>query len=323
MLAKPRPDKQSIYALGVLVVVAGGAMLAFMTVGAGGRWDFVLPFRGTKLAAMLLVGYAIAVSTVLFQTITNNRILTPSIMGFDALYLLIQTVIVFALGSGALITLDHRLLFLIEAASMIVFANLLYRLLFSGGLRSLHLMLLVGIVLGILFRSLTNLMHRMIDPTDFVVLQDRFFANFNTIDQQLLAIATVVVFAASAVAWRLRHVYDVLLLGRDTAVSLGVEHRRAVSIILSIVATFVSISTALVGPVTFFGLLVANAAYQIIPSHRHAIVIPAAVLVAFVCLVGGQLVLEQIFAFDTALSIVIEFLGGIVFILLVVRGAVR
>ena len=59
-----------------------------MTLGANGQWDFVLPFRGGKLAVMLLVAYAVAVSSVLFQTVTHNRILTPAIMGFDALYLL-------------------------------------------------------------------------------------------------------------------------------------------------------------------------------------------------------------------------------------------
>jgi len=314
---------RSLRVIGATGVLAVCAMLAFMTLDAGGRWDFVLPFRGTKLAAMLLVGYAIAVSTVLFQTITNNRILTPSTMGFDALYVLIQTTFVFALGSEAFSSLDRRIVFLIEAGAMIIFANLLYRMLFSGAVRGLHLILLVGIVFGILFRSLSNLMQRMIDPTAFVALQDRFFASFNAVDQQLLGVSALVVLAASVAVWRLRHVYDVLALGRDAAIGLGVEHRRAVFAILSIVAVLVSISTALVGPVTFFGLLVANFAYQMIPSHRHVFVIPAAVLIAFLVLVGGQVILERIFAFDTALSIVIEFIGGIVFIVLVVRGTAR
>ncbi len=310
-----------------ILLVVGGlaacAMLAFMTLGAGGRWDFVLPFRGVKLAALLLVGHAVAVSTVLFQTITNNRILTPSIMGFDSLYILIQTALVFALGSGVFGAIDRRAMFLIAAGSMMVFANLLYRMLFSGAARNLHLLLLVGIVFGVFFRSLSNFMQRMIDPNDFVVLQDRFFANFNTVDQRLLAISGLIVLAASVAAWRLRHAYDVLALGRDTAIGLGVRYNRVVSLTLAIVAILVSVSTALVGPVTFFGLLVTSLAYQIIPSHRHAVLIPTAVLLAFLCLVGGQVILERAFAFETALSIVIEFLGGITFIVLVVRGAAR
>ena len=103
--------------LGLLVAVAA---TAFMTLGAQGRWDFVLPFRGKKLLALVLVAYAIAVSTVLFQTVVNNRILTPSIMGFDALYVLIQTVLMFSLGATRVASNDsdgiERAIDLLESA---------------------------------------------------------------------------------------------------------------------------------------------------------------------------------------------------------------
>ena len=51
----------------------------FLTLNIQGDWDFVLQLRLTKLAALLLVAYAVGVSTQLFQTLTNNPILTPSI----------------------------------------------------------------------------------------------------------------------------------------------------------------------------------------------------------------------------------------------------
>jgi iron complex transport system permease protein len=166
-------------------------------------------------------------------------------------------------------------------------------------------------------------MQRIIDPSEFVVLQDRLFANFNSVDGDLLAISTVVVTAASLVGWRFMHAYDVLSLGRETAINLGVDHNRVVAVVLMLAAVLVSVSTALVGPVTFFGLLVANLAYQIAGTYKHRFVLPVAVLLAVICLVGGQLILERVFAFDTALSIVIEFAGGIVFLALLIRGTAR
>ena len=57
--------------------------------------DYFLPKRIKKVVAILISSYAIGHSTVIFQTITNNKILTPSVMGLDSLYLFIQTVIVF------------------------------------------------------------------------------------------------------------------------------------------------------------------------------------------------------------------------------------
>lgn len=319
----PANRRKSLKILGLLGAVALVVMIAFMTLGAKGSWSFILPFRGTKLAAMILVAYGIALSTVLFQTITNNRILTPSIMGFDALYALIQTVLVFALGAHAVSVFNPKLMFLIEVALMMGFSGLLYRWLFAGEGRSLYLLMLVGIIFGVFFRSSAGFLQRIIDPNDFVVLQDRLFASFNNVDSQLLGISVLIVALVSIIAWRIGHRFDVLSLGRDAAIGLGIDYKRTTMIILMLVAVLVSVSTALVGPVTFFGLLIANLAYMIMPVTRHRYTIPAAVLLAIITLVGGQLILERIFAFNTALGIVIEFVGGLFFILMLVRGVVR
>ena len=309
--------------LAILAAVAAILIVLFMTLGARGSWSFVLSFRGAKVLAMVLVAHAIAVSTVLFQTVSHNRILTPSIMGFDALYVLIQTGLIFGLGSTRTDAMDPRLLFVAEVAVMVSFATVLYRWLFAGTSRSLHLLLLVGIVFGTLFRSLASFMQRIIDPNEFVLLQDRLFASFNTVETSLLAVSAGTMLAVALFGWRLLNVLDVLALGRDTSLSLGVEHKRVVTQILVAVAILVSVSTALVGPVTFFGLLVANLAYRIAGTHKHRVVLPAATLLGIICLVGGQLVLERVFAFDTALSIVVEFAGGILFLVLLVKGAGR
>lgn len=310
-------------AIAVLAALAVVAVAAFMLLGANGNWGFVLPFRATKLAGLALVGYSVAVSTVLFQTVTGNRILTPSIMGFDTLFILIQTVVVFFFTSRALAAVDPRLQFVLEVAVMIGFSGLLFRWLFLGAERSLHLLVLVGIVFGVFFRSLANLMQRMMDPNEFLVLQDRFFASFNAVEPSLLGISAAAVALASAALWRIRHRLDVLLLGRAAAIGLGVDYRATVMQLLVIMAVLVAVSTALVGPVTFFGLLVASLARALAGDGRHRYVIPAAVLAAIICLVGGQALMERVFSFGTALSIIIEFLGGLVFILLVLRGAAR
>lgn len=315
--------RRPAFVLVALSLVALISIALFMTWGAKGSWEFVLGFRGRKLWGMALCAYAIAVSTVLFQTVTGNRILTPAIMGFDALFALIQTALVFFLGGFAYLTLPPELRFLVNAAAMIVCATLLFRWLFSRESRSLHLLVLVGIVFGVLFRSLSGLMQRMINPNDFVVLQDAMFASFNAIEPTLLVIATVALAAVSLLVLPLLGKLDVLLLGREPAVGLGVDHVRTVSLVLVIVAVMVSVSTALVGPVLFFGLLVAHLAYMLVPTYRHAIVLPAAVLIALIGLVGGQTILERGFGYDTALSIIIEFVGGIVFLFLIIRKPAR
>ncbi len=310
--------------LGLLALLAAATITAFMTLGAQGNWSFVLTFRSGKLAAMLLVAYAIAVSSVLFQTVTHNRILTPSIMGFDALYVLIQSLLVLALGLGlASPGLNSPLKFLAEVALMTGMACLLFRWLFTGAAQSLHRMMLVGIIFGLLFRSLSSFIMRLIDPNEFMMLQDRLFASFNTIPTNLLGIAALALAAASLLAWRLLPRYDVLALGREIAINLGIDHQRTVMLTLMLIAVMVSVSTALVGPVTFFGLLVSNLAYRLMGSDRHRVTLPAAVLIAIIFLVGGQTLLERVLMFNATVSVVIEFVGGLLFIYLVTRKARR
>lgn len=306
-----------VAALGALAVLCA---VLYLTLQVRTDWAFTLRYRGARLAAMVLVAYAIGVSTVLFHSITHNRILTPAIMGFDALYLLIQTGLAFAFGMTAVLAFNPTLKFVGETAAMVLLAWLLFRSLFSGAVRSLHLMLLVGVVLGVLFRALTGLMLRLIDPNQFGTLQDRFFASFNLMATHLLWSAAAVLALTSLFLWRIRRSFDVIALGRDLAISLGVDYPRRVMQILFCIAVLVSVSTALVGPVTFLGLLVANLAYLLLGDMRHRYTLPAAVLLGTIALVGGQLILEHGLGYNSALSMVIEFVGGMAFLVLLLRG---
>lgn len=316
-------ELRSRLALAGLALALVAAAVAFLVVDAQGPWGFVLELRSRRLAALALVGTAVAVATVLFQTVTDNRVLTPSVMGFDALYVLLQTSVLFAVGSARLAGVDPRARFAVEVVLMVALSGVLFRWLFLGARRSLHLLLLVGIVLGVLFRSVSGLLQRLIDPNEFQVLQDRLFASFNAVHADLLGPAALLVAGAGVAAWRLRSRLDVLLLGRETATALGVDHRRTVAAVLAVVAVLVSVSTALVGPVTFFGLLVAHLAYRAAGTHRHAVVLPVAALVATVVLAGGQAVLEHLLGLDTALSVVVEVAGGLVLLTVLVREGRR
>lgn len=304
----------------LLALAAVIAMVSFMTVGARGKWDFVLPFRGTKLIGIVFVATAIALSTVVFQTVTQNRILTPAVMGFDSLYIAIQTTLVFTLGAQTMATLNPQGQFFLQALLMIVAVTALLRWLLLGRRQSLHLLLLAGIVFGVLCRSLSHLLQRILDPNEFTVLQDLLFARFNTVNTSLLPVAGVSILIVIIVIWRLVPTLDMIALGRDNAISLGVNYRRMTALLLALVTILISVSTALVGPVLFFGLLVSNLAYHLLGTDRHRYTLPAAALLAIICLAGGQTILERAFGLDTALSVIIEFAGGTLFILLLLRN---
>lgn len=296
--------------------------VAFMTIGLRGDLAFVVELRAGGLAAMVLVGVAVAVSTVVFQTVCANRIITPSIMGLDALYVFCQTALVFALSGFGVAGIDPRLHFLGNFTAMTSLALALFLPMLRRRF-DLTLMLLTGVVLGVLFRSLTTLLARLLDPNDFAVLQGTVFASFNAVEPDLLLLAGLITVAGVAIAWRARHVLDVLALGTDTAIGLGVAWRGTAAGLLVVVAALVSASTALVGPMAFLGLLVVSLAGRIVGTDRHAILLPAAALTAIIVLVGGQTILQHALGGEGSLGIVVEFVGGIVFLAILFAGGRR
>lgn len=307
------------------LLVAGGALAiavaAFMTLGVTGNLGFVMQLRGEKVAAMMLVGWSTGIATVAFQTITNNRLLTPSILGLDALYVFIQTMLVFLLGVTFTSQMGPYALFSINVALMLVATMALTGILFGKHGRSVYVLVLAGLVLGAVLRSFSSLIMRVLDPTSYLVLQNQLFASFSAVNPQLLWISAIISLVCSIWLWRQHHTLDVVSLGREQAVSLGVPHARFIRKVLLVATLLVCVSTALVGPITFLGLIVAAVAYEVAGNGRHAYTMPMAGLLGVIVLVAGQTVLENVLGWNTVLSVVIEFAGGIAFILLVIRSA--
>ncbi len=307
----------------VLLLATLVGCIIFLTWGLQGRIWFILELRAVKLAGLCVVGAAIGISTILFQTLSGNRILTPSIMGFDALFLLMQTTMVFAFGGLGYATLPGPILFGINAVVMMIAAVALFGALLARSRNDIQLMILVGVVFGLLFRSLAGFINRLIDPSEFAMIQGAMFAQFGGINRMELAMAFCVLVAICLWLWRLLPVLDVMALGRTPARHLGVHYDRIQFQILFAISALVSISTALVGPIVFLGLLVSALAHSLMKTHRHGALLPAAALISMLILVFGQTLFERILRLQSSLAVVIEFVGGLLFLILLAKRKIR
>jgi len=302
----------------VLAVLAAALTAGYIFWDLGPNWDYALPRRVIKIIAIIVVGCAIAFSTVIFQTVTNNKILTPSILGLDSMYMLIQTGVIFIFGSTHIMIMNKNLNFLITLAAMLIFSSLLFKFMFKKN-RNIYFLLLIGIIFGTLFGSMSSFMQVLIDPNEFQIIQNKMFASFNNVNTDLLTLAIVLMIAAMIYFMRFLKYLDVMSLGRDQAINLGVDYDFVTKRVLIVVTVLISISTALIGPITFLGLLVANVAYQFIKSYQHKHILPGAMLISVIALVGGQFIVERIFTFSTTLSVIINFVGGVYFIYLLLK----
>ncbi|WP_010269091.1 iron chelate uptake ABC transporter family permease subunit [Paenibacillus senegalensis] len=305
--------------IGLLAVLAITLTAVFLFINMGSNWSYILSRRGVKIASIILTGAAIAFSTVIFQTVTNNRILTPSIIGLDSLYMLIQTAMVFAFGSSTLTMMNKNVHFLLNVGLMVLFAGLLYKFLFKREGSNLYFLLLVGIICGTFFGSISTFMQVLIDPNEFTIVQDRMFASFNNVHSELLTIAIIVTALTGIYSLKFIKYLDAVSLGREHAINLGIPYDYVVKRVLIIVAILISVATALVGPITFLGLLVANVTYEFMRTYRHRYLLVASMLISIVALVGGQLIVERVFTFSTTLSVIINLIGGIYFLFLLLR----
>lgn len=283
------------------------------------NYRFNLSLRIPKVLGILIAGGTISVASILFQTITNNRIITPSIIGLDSLYTLVQTIVVFVFGSTSIFMVNKTVNFLTSGTLMVLLAMVLFKVVLKSSKNNIFFLLLVGTVVGTLFRSMSSFMQVLIDPNEFDALQAKIIASFSLVNTEIIIVSIIILVILGLVLYKDFSKLDVMSLGREQAINLGVDYDKFSKKILIIVAILVSLSTALVGPITFLGIIVVNLTYEITKTYRHSVLLIVGTLISIIALVGGQFLVERVFTFNTTISIIINFIGGVYFINLLLR----
>lgn len=293
--------------------------IAFLLLGSGFDFAYVIPKRITRLAAMVIAGVCIAYSSVIFQTISGNRILTPSIMGYEAIYLLFQALLILVLGTQSLVLLGRNGNVLLSILLMLGYSCLIHRWLFRDGRNNLYLLLLLGLVLSMVMATFTQFIQLKISPGEFSIFQGFNYASFNKAQPAQVMYSGLLVAAVCFIARRKLAVLDVLALGRDQAISLGVDYQRSVRLQLALIAILVAVSTSLVGPTAFMGVFVANITYALARTARHRVTLPMSSAIAIAIFIIAQYLVEQMFNYNTSVSILINLVCGMYFLALMVR----
>ncbi|QIA65616.1 iron chelate uptake ABC transporter family permease subunit [Vibrio astriarenae] len=280
------------------------------------NYQFFLSRRIPKVLAIVIAAIAIAASSLVFQTITNNRILTPSILGFDSLYVMLQVLMVVLFGSMSPLVINAGLNYVVTTSIMLVLAMTLFGFYFRRGNRNIFTLLLIGIVLSSLFSSVTGFFTMLVDPNEFTMIQGAMFASFNNVNGDLVYWSLIPLAVSTAYLLYLAPKLDVFWLGIDNAKSLGVDTQKVTMQVMFVITILVSISTVLVGPVLFFGLIVVALTRQIFSGYQHRFLLLASSLLSMAMLISGQWIVENLLDFETTISVIINFVGGIYFLVL-------
>lgn len=313
-------DKRELKKIYILLTVAILACVVFIGIGLNAsNADYLLSKRLPKVAAVVISGGCIAFSSIIFQTICNNRILTPSILGLDSVYSFFQTIVVFIFGSGSIVMTNKNINFGLSLIGMLLISAVLYKIVFARKDSSIMHLLLVGLIVGTLFSSLTSFMQVLIDPNEYLTLQNKLIASFSNVNTDILMMSVLIILAIVPFIYDDLKLLDVMSLGKEQAINLGVDYDKVMKKNMVVVAILTAIPTALVGPITFLGLIVVNVTYQIIKSYKHKFLISASILISICSLIIGLLFVEKVFTFSTTLSVIINFIGGVYFLYLLLK----
>ncbi|MDO8074453.1 iron chelate uptake ABC transporter family permease subunit [Janthinobacterium sp. SUN176] len=293
--------------------------LAFLFIGANLDFDYVIPKRMSRLAAIVIGGVCVAVSSIVFQTIAGNRILTPAVMGYEAVYLLLQSLLILAMGMHSVVLLGQNGNFVVSIALMLAYSWAIHYWLFRDGKNNVYFLLLLGFVLTMVIGTFTQFIQLRISPGEFAILQGFSQASFNKAQPVQLLYSAVLAGAACVAVLKTLPALDVLALGREQAISLGIDYRRMVRLQLALIAVLVAVSTSLLGPTAFMGIFVANTTYALARTARHRVTLPLGCAIAIVIFLAAQLLVEHVFNYRTTVGILVNLVCGAYFLALMVR----
>ena len=312
-----RSNRRKLVVLCALVLLAAAAyMILDVKFGNDRLVAFALKLRAPKLAAMAVSAFAIGAASLVFQSIINNTIVTPCLLGMNSLYTLIHTAVVFVAGTGSWLALNTNASFAVDLVIMGVTATFIYGYLFRLTNYNVLYVLLIGTVLSSFFSSIQSTLTRVMDPNEYDTLLSSLVASFSNINTEVIVFSIVVL---AAVAFALRADLarlDVITLGKEQAINLGVDFDRSVRRLLLGVTLYIAVATAMVGPISFLGLIIANLARQLLKTYRHTQLIAGTVLFGMLVLIAGQLLVEHVFNYVIPISVFITIGGGAYFLYL-------
>lgn len=307
----------------ILAVIAVAAVACFMLMGLNfskaSYVQYSMKLRVPKVIAMLIAAFAIGAASIVFQTIISNRIVTPCLLGMNSLYTLTHVVLVFIAGTGSVLVANSNIAFFIDFVVMVIVAFFIYGFMFRKTKYNILYILLIGTVLASLFSSIQSTLVMIMDPTDYEITLQSLVASFENIDSAIMIAAVCLLALVAGLLFKDLRVLDVMSLGKAQAINLGVNFDKSVNHLLLGVTAYIAVATAMVGPISFLGLIIANLARELLRTFRHWQLIFGSSLFGVIVLAFGQLLVEQAFGFSVPISVFISLIGGVYFLYLIIR----
>ncbi|MET0772993.1 MAG: iron ABC transporter permease, partial [Candidatus Limnocylindrales bacterium] len=238
-------------------------------------WDLRLP----RLLSAVLIGAGLAISGLIFQSVTRNPLAAPDILGIDSGAAFAAVAVIVA-GSA----MD-----LVPAAALtggLVTAALMYLLSWKGGIGRYRLVL-VGVALAALLESLISWLLTTGEIWEVQRSVHWMLGSLYATTWRDVATLVIVLGALSVLAATLARGMTALQLGDDMAAAIGVHTERTRLGLLVVAVGMASICVAVAGPIAFVAFVAPHMARRLARSSGAGI-IPATAAIGALLLVGAD-----------------------------------
>lgn len=308
--------------LSVMVVLLVAAYLLIPTKNSSTVSNFILQRRLLKLLVMVIVSCAIPISTISFQTVVQNRFLTPGVLGIESLFVFIQSGLYYFESLVGVKVEQSVIIYSVTIAIQIGLLLLLMNASKGMMLSNFKVLLLLTMAFSMLLRNASTFLQVLMDPNEFDKLQSSLYPSFQKMNAQpmMIGVAIGLFVLLMMVFYKIRHQLDALHLGVDSAKMLGINTKRLSNVVIVVVIIMTSLSTILVGPLQFLGFMIANLTYQLTKEYKHGVLWLFSAVLGLVIVLAAQLIVERIFLLTIPISVFIEGIGGVLYLILLVKG---
>jgi len=310
------------------VLIGGEAVINSLLGNNSGTSDsvIVLNYRLPQAITALAVGMALGLSGLLLQTLFNNPLAGPSVLGISSGASFGVALVVL---SGSVLGVNFLLpgfafgnILLVVAALIGAFAVLLIIIFVSSRIGNIVVVLIIGIMLGYAINAVVGVLQffsRSMELQEYVIWGLGSFSKTTLTQSVYLALAIVILVIISFI---FQNSLNVFLMGRNYARSMGVNTKRLQFSVLLISGLLISLATAFTGPIAFLGLAIPHIARNLFNTSNHRILLPAVIILgAFIALVCNFI--SKLPGYDTSLPInaVTSMIGAPIVIWAIVKRA--
>lgn len=245
-------------------------------------WEIIVKqSRLPQCVTAILCGAALSVSGLMLQTLFNNPLAGPSILGITTGASL-GVAIVTLLGGGLVVANADKLsgwLAVLAGAIIGAFVVMFIILLLSSVIKSNIMLLIAGIMIGYLASSLITLLNFFATAEGVHSYTIWGMGNFGGVPLSQMPLFIIIVLFGLALSVMLIKPLNALLLGENYAENLGVNIKLVRGLLLFATGLLSAIVTAFCGPISFIGLAVPHIARMLTRTSNHTKLVPTTILI--------------------------------------------